>query len=139
MVEKELLERLDGLHEKNDHRLIIWEISRLAPELRGSYPVQSRLARAYGNMGEYTRAMGILEPLREQGAGDYLWWHRMACGCYGLGRYRECRECLERVLALGGEEEVLEQSRRMLRDMETLEMCNKNGGAKNKKGKGDRW
>ena len=133
--QKELLDRLDSLHEAGNHKQIIYEISRLSPEERKGYQLQSRLARAYGNLGECAAAIKLLEPLRQEGEQDPLWWHRMACGYCGLGRYAQGADYLRRVLELGGEEDLIGQTRKMLRDIEAMGTRGRDGNwNKGKKG-----
>ena len=100
MAEETLLERLDRLHRENKHRLILGEIAALPGEEQGTYAIQSRKARALGNLGEYQGALAVLEDLREEGENDPLWWYRRARALFGLERYREARPCFVRALEL---------------------------------------
>lgn len=100
MAEEALLERLDRLHRENKHRLILGEIAALPGEEQGTYAIQSRKARALGNLGEYQGALAVLEDLREEGESDPLWWYRRARALFGLERYREARPCFVRALEL---------------------------------------
>ncbi len=100
MAEETLLERLDRLHKENKHKAILGEIAALPGGERETYAIQSRKARALGNLGEYQEALEVLEPLRGEGEQDSLWWYRMARALFGLERYREAKPYFVRALEL---------------------------------------
>ncbi len=59
----------------------------------------------------------------------------MACGYCGLGRYAQGADYLRRVLELGGEEDLIGQTRKMLRDIEAMGKRGRDGNwNKGKKG-----
>lgn len=101
MVDQEVLERLDQLHKENHHKQILWEISRLPEDVQREYGIQSRKGRALGNLGEYNRAFRVLEPLREEGKKDPLWWYRMGCCYMCMEKNEEAREAFTRAMELG--------------------------------------
>ena len=65
-MEQELLAELDRLHRENNHKAILHRIGTLPQEIRETYDIQSRRARALGNLGEYAEALEVLEDYREQ-------------------------------------------------------------------------
>ncbi len=88
MVDKEVLERLNQLHEENHHKQILWEISRLPEEVQREYAIQSCKGRALGNLGEYRKAYQVLLPLREEGEHGGF---QCLTVFVGRGDYREDR------------------------------------------------
>lgn len=118
MADPEVLERLDRLHEENKHKQIIWEIARLPKEVQQGYDIQSRKGRALGNLGEHSRAYRVLEPLREEGKEDPLWWYRIGCCFFCMERDEEARQAFTRAMELGDEGD---DCRRMLALMDERE------------------
>lgn len=92
MADKELLARLDRLHEENHHREIAEEIAKLPEEVAAEYEVRCRLGRALNNLGAFEDALKVLESLRQQGEEDSSWWSRMGYALYHLDRHKEAAE-----------------------------------------------
>lgn len=90
---QELLAELDRLHRENNHKAILHRIGTLPQEIRETYDIQSRRARALGNLGEYAKALEVLEAVRKEGEQDPLWWYRTGRALFGLDRFREARPC----------------------------------------------
>lgn len=136
-MQKELLEELDLLHEKNCHKEIVRKIGTLPEEVQREYEIQGRLGRALGNLGEVLRAREVLEGIRKEGEKDPLWWYRLGCCYLSMEDGREASRCFRRSLELEPEGEVSEDCRKLIRWAADLENTDKGCGGK--KGKGNKW
>ena len=98
-----LIGRLNQYHIDKDFTRIVNDISAVPSAERG-YELTVRLARAYNNLGEYTRAIESLESVRAQSKNDAGWHFHMGAALYYLGRMPPAKAEFERVLELDPED-----------------------------------
>lgn len=84
----ELRKQIDEWHEADQHQEIIDALEKIsAAEL--DFEAVGLLARAYNNVGDYTKAIELLESIKEAGEDNALWNFRMGYAEYSLDRNRE--------------------------------------------------
>ncbi|MFY9263166.1 MAG: YbjN domain-containing protein [Actinomycetaceae bacterium] len=105
---EELIARVHGWHEENEHQKIINALESV-PEDERTYDVICLLARAYSNVGQptdkgqqanYEKATELLKSVETDGLTDPLWYMRMGYALFYLDRPAEALTYLNQCLAL---------------------------------------
>ena len=94
-MKKELLDQCNRWHEEDEFQRIADAVSEV-PEEEWDYELVSQLARAYNNLGEYQKALELLESVKAEGETDPLWHFRIGYSLYYLDRDQEAKEEFER-------------------------------------------
>lgn len=106
-MEQKLLEQLNLWHEKDDYQKIIDTIETMEEH---DYDSICHLARAYNNRGEigdYDRAIELLQMVSDMGQEDPLWHFRMGYACYFANRFDEAADAFQHSLELApGDEDA---------------------------------
>ncbi len=101
---QKLYDRINALHEEDDHVRII-EIITEIPEEKRDYELIGFLARAFNNIEEYQKALDLLNTTADEGKEDDRWHFRTGYAHYYLDNPEEAKACFNRVLELTPEDE----------------------------------
>lgn len=102
-MKKELLDQCNRWHEEDEFQRIADAVSEV-PEEEWDYELVSQLARAYNNLGEYQKALELLESVKAEGETDPLWHFRIGYSLYYLDRDQEAKEEFERTCEMAPED-----------------------------------
>ncbi|WNY25728.1 tetratricopeptide repeat protein [Methanolapillus millepedarum] len=80
--------QLDRWHDEDDHVRIIDAIRKIPPS-DWDYDLVGKLARAYNNVDDYEAAIDLLESVRDEGKGDFLWHFRLGYAYYYMSKYAD--------------------------------------------------
>ena len=87
-MNKLLIKKLNYWHEEDAYDKIIDRILKI-PESDRNYDIISHLARAYNNMNYFEEAIEQLFLIKNQGANDPLWHHRLGYAYFYLENYED--------------------------------------------------
>lgn len=99
-MNKNLIEKLNHLHDSYEHHEIIQIIEEL-PANEIDYELKNILARAYNNINAYDKALEILLKENDQGAHDSLWNLRVGYALYYKDEEEKALPYFQRSLELG--------------------------------------
>lgn len=107
-MEQELLENIEQWHQENAHSKIIAMLSQAAWQDL-DYESTGLLARAYNNIGQYSKAINRLRNVAAEGVNDPLWHFRLGYAYFYDGDYTEALKALTQVLALDGDHQEAQE------------------------------
>lgn len=87
-MDDKLKQQINSWTKANEDRKVIDLLEGISPAERG-FEETGLLARAYNYVGEYEKALVLLESIREVGEQDTNWNFRMGYALYYLDRYKE--------------------------------------------------
>lgn len=87
-MNKKLKRQIDGWTEAGEHLDVINTLEKFSPKDR-DFEMTGLLARAYNNIGEYEKALKLLESTQEEGEQNTNWNFRMGYALYYLNRNKE--------------------------------------------------
>lgn len=96
-MEKNLIEKLNEMHEQEKHKEIIDIINNLAAENLNN-EILGKLARAYNNNNEPAKALEILKTLENEENNTALWNYRIGHTYFALALSEKNREYLENAI-----------------------------------------
>ena len=73
---EKLYKKLDLLHNKDEHPQIV-ELIEGTKNFEADYTLVCLLAQAHNNIGNYNKAIALLESVAEEGQADTLWHYRL--------------------------------------------------------------
>lgn len=114
-MDKELLEKIENLHNNDEHHRII-ELVYSIDESERDYDVISLLARALNNTQNYDEALDHLMYIREDGIDDPLWHFRVGYSYFYKNEKDAAKQYLYKTIELmDGHKniEILESSKRL--------------------------
>lgn len=103
-MDETLRKQIDAWTETDEHGRIVDMLGQISPEERDS-EATGLLARAYNNLGEYEKALELLDSIEEEEAGDTNWNFRKGYALYFLDRYKEALACFKKADELTPEDE----------------------------------
>ena len=103
-MDETLRKQIDAWTETDEHGKIVDMLGQISPEERDS-EATGLLARAYNNLGEYEKALELLDSIEEEEAGDTNWNFRKGYALYFLDRYKEALACFKKADELTPEDE----------------------------------
>lgn len=98
-MDQALYEQLQQWHEDGHYRRIVDAITALPPQARDD-ELESQLARALNNLGQYEQAIDILQRIAPRCTDDAAWHFRMGYARYYRKEYAQAQDCFARVLEL---------------------------------------
>lgn len=75
---QDFIQQIEQWHNDDYHQQIVDFIENLPESQQNDYDIQSKLARAYNNLGQYQQAIKVLNWIKKQGENDPLWWYKYA-------------------------------------------------------------
>lgn len=103
-MDKLLKQQIDNWTETDEHHKIIETLENLSPAER-DFESTGLLGRAYINIGEYEKAIDLLNSIREEGEEDAKWNFRMGYALYYLDRCKEALQHFKKADELDPEDE----------------------------------
>ena len=94
-----ILQKVDKLYDEDKHNEIITLITGFQGYEK-DFDISGKLAVAYNNIGEYNKAITVLESFKDAGATDPKWVYRLAYACCeGTHEYDKVQKYIEDILA----------------------------------------
>lgn len=103
-MDETLRGQIDAWTEADEHDKVIDVLGRIPSEER-DFEEAGLLARAYNNLGEYEKALELLDSTGEEGTEDTNWNFRKGYALYFLDRYKEALACFNKADELTPDDE----------------------------------
>ncbi|MCT4597238.1 MAG: NADAR domain-containing protein [Vallitalea sp.] len=105
-LETYYMEKIDKWYKEGEHYKIISAILNYLPEEKYTDEIMGDLAVAYNNVGQYEKAIDVLEKLRSNQEDTPMWQYRLGYAFYCKKEYTKAKEAFNKALSLNPRKDI---------------------------------